>query len=59
MNTFRFTFYRHAGHDDYRPLQQVRIQAATSREAWATFEALYRPKRFTAFAVVQETPFAS
>jgi hypothetical protein len=32
-------------------VQRVFLNAPTSREAWALFEALYPPKHFTAFSL--------
>lgn len=52
MKTFVFTFFR-SGPDKpaLRLLQQVTVQAADSKQAWKTFEAVYPFKRFTAFGM--------
>ena len=63
MTRYQFTFARHpygcepelllAHPGAERPalVQRVYLNASTSRDAWALFEALYPPKRFTAFGL--------
>ena len=49
---YKFTFYNHSRSPlSLRLVQVVRVSAANSRAAWATFEALYPYKRFTAFTL--------
>lgn len=46
-----FTFTRNNTGSNYAALvQRVTVTAACFASAWALFEALYPPKRFTAFS---------